>query len=203
MKLFSQIIIYPIKRIDRFIMKYQFKEFGRNSMINEPLRIQGPENITLRDNVLINKKTWLAAIPIAGEQAAELVFDEGCVIGDFNHIWSSHSIVFEKNVLTANHVYVSDNLHSYDNVDIPIVNQPIKQLNTVVIGEGSWLGENVCVIGASIGKHCVIGANAVVTKDVPDFCIAVGSPARVIKRYDFEKQEWRKTNNDGNFIEIQ
>lgn len=63
----------------------------------------------------------------------------------------------------------------------------------VVIGDGSWLGKNVVVIGnVSIGKNCVIAANSVVTKDVPDYSIAAGIPARVIKRYDFDRKEWVK-----------
>ena len=65
-------------------------------------------------------------------------------------------------------------------------------MRDVVIGEGSWLGEHVCVIGASIGKNCVIGANSVVTHDVPDYSIAVGVPAKVIKRYNFNSKQWEK-----------
>lgn len=62
-----------------------------------------------------------------------------------------------------------------------------------MIGDGSWLGKNVVVIGnVSIGKNCVIAANSVVTKDVPDYSIAAGIPARVIKRYDFDRKEWVK-----------
>ena len=72
------------------------------------------------------------------------------------------------------------------------MHQPIKQINTVIVGDGSWLGENVCVIGAKIGKNCVIGANSVVTKDIPDYCVAVGAPAKVIKRFDFVNQQWIK-----------
>lgn len=66
--------------------------------------------------------------------------------------------------------------------------QPIIQKGTVEIGEGSWIGENVCIIGAHIGRHCVIGANSIVTKNIPDYSIAVGTPA---KDYDFEKKEWK------------
>ena len=62
------------------------------------------------------------------------------------------------------------------------------------------MGENVCIIGASVGKHCVIGANSVVTKDIPDYSIAVGTPAKIIKRYDFNKERWCKTDYAGNFI---
>lgn len=63
------------------------------------------------------------------------------------------------------------------------------------IGEGTWLGENVCVIGAKIGKHCVIGANSVVTKDIPDYSIAVGAPARIIKQYNFKENVWKVVEN--------
>jgi acetyltransferase-like isoleucine patch superfamily enzyme len=58
------------------------------------------------------------------------------------------------------------------------------------------------VIGASIGKHCVIGSNAVVTKDIPDYCVAIGIPARIIKRYNPEVGKWLRTNPDGSFKEI-
>lgn len=95
-----------------------------------------------------------------------------------------------KNVLTADKVYITDNLHGYRDVNLAILHQPVIQRNFVEIGEGSWLGENVCIIGACVGKHCVIGANSVVTKDIPDYSVAVGSPARVIKQYCFEKQQW-------------
>ena len=63
-----------------------------------------------------------------------------------------------------------------------------------MIGTGTWLGENVCVIGAKIGKQSIIAANSVVTKDVPDYCIAAGSPAKVIKQFNFDKQAWEKVN---------
>lgn len=85
---------------------------------------------------------------------------------------------------------------------MPIIKQEIIQLSPIKINSGAWIGENVCIIGANIGKNSVIGSNSVVTKDIPDFCIAVGSPAKVIKRYSFEKQEWLKTDKEGNFIEV-
>ena len=83
---------------------------------------------------------------------------------------------------------------------MPVKLSPIKQLRTITIGDGTWIGRNSIVIGCSIGKHCVIGANSVVKHDIPDYCVAAGIPARIIKRYDFETQAWRKTNPQGEFI---
>ena len=80
-----------------------------------------------------------------------------------------------------------------------ILNQPIRQNGIVEIGEGSWLGHNACVLGASIGKHCVIGANSVVTHDIPDYSVAVGSPAKIIRRYDSTTKTWRSTRGNGDF----
>jgi acetyltransferase-like isoleucine patch superfamily enzyme len=59
-----------------------------------------------------------------------------------------------------------------------------------LIGDGSWIGENACIIGAHVGKNCVIGANAVVTSDIPDYSVAVGVPAVVIKRFDAPSKMW-------------
>jgi lipopolysaccharide O-acetyltransferase len=69
--------------------------------------------------------------------------------------------------------------------------QPLKVPGPVVIEDEVWLGERVCVMpNVTIGKHSVIGANSVVTKDIPPYCIAVGVPARIIKQYNHNKKQW-------------
>lgn len=150
---------------------------------------------------IINYKSWIEARPLTGEEKAEIHIGDGCYIGHFNEIYATKSIVIEDKVLTADRVYISDNLHGYADPNIPVIDQLIKQISTVRIGEGSWLGVGVAVIGANIGKHCVIGANAVVTKDIPDYSVAVGIPANVIKRYNFKTNKWEKTNPDGSFLD--
>lgn len=178
----------------------KFKSFGYKSMIFNPLNINGGCNTEIGKNVLIRKGVWLAAVPLTGEKECKLEIQDGCVIGHFNEIFATKSIVIEKKVLTADRVYISDNLHGYKDIEIACNDQPIEQNNTVRIGEGSWLGVGVAVLGAHIGKHCVIGANAVVTHDIPDYSVAVGIPARVIKRYNKITRNWEKTNPDGSFI---
>lgn len=174
------------------LYKIQFKSYGCKSLIYSPLRIDGKRNIDIGNNVLVQSQTWLAAMPLTDCENPILKIGNGSVIGNFNHIYATKKIIIEDKVLTADKVYISDNLHGYENIEIPILEQAVKQINTVTIGEGSWLGENVCVIGANIGKHCVIGANSVVTKSIPDFCVAVGAPAKIIKKYNFETKTWEK-----------
>ena len=63
----------------------------------------------------------------------------------------------------------------------------------VLIGDDTWIGTNVVIAGTiKIGKHCVIGANAVVTHNVPDYCVVVGNPARIIKKYNTESNQWER-----------
>ncbi len=169
---------------------------GKMVFIFSPLKVEGKSNIFIEDRVHIYYKTWLFALPVTGSSRCELRIGKGSTIGNFNHIIASHSIIIGNNVLTADKVYISDNIHNYEDIDTPIKEQGMVQKKDVNIGDGSWLGENVCVLGASIGKHCVIGANSVVTRDIPDYSVAVGSPAKVIKQYNFEKKKWEKVEGE-------
>jgi acetyltransferase-like isoleucine patch superfamily enzyme len=179
---------------------YIFGKYSFNSIIISPLRIDGSKNISIGKGVTVAYKTWLAALPLTGEKKCELIIKDGAIIGHFNHIYATKSIIIEENALTADRVYISDNLHDYTDPKVPIRKQKIIQKDPVVIGAGSWLGEHVCVIGASVGRNSVVGANSVVTKSIPDYCVAVGAPAKIIKRYNFETNKWEKTNSDGTFL---
>ena len=200
MRLISKIIKYIFYIFWWLINRWRYKKLGVKSFIDRPLKIGGSENIIIGNNVFIGYKTWIASIPISITSGSILQIGDGANIGHFNHIYATHKIIIGNNVLTADKVYISDNIHGFDNVTLPIKNQPIQQKNDVYIGDGSWLGENVCVIGARIGRNCVIGANSVVTRNIPDYCVAVGAPAKIIKRYNYEINQWEKTKPDGSFI---
>lgn len=125
----------------------------------------------------------------------QLIIDDGTCIGHFCHVTCVNKVYIGKNVLTADRLYISDNLHGYENVNIPIMHQKVIFKGEASIGDDSWIGENVSIIGCKIGKHCVIGANAVVTKDIPDYSVATGIPARVIKKYNPQTQNWEKVKD--------
>lgn len=192
MLFFSRIIDSVYIRLFRLLNSRAFNSFGRNVSVLFPLKIDGTKNISIGDSVVIAYKTWLAALPHTGEESCELIIGKGSRIGNFNHIYATKSIRIGENVLTADKVYISDNLHEFKDIDTPIMYQEIKQISPVVIGNGTWLGENVCIIGASIGENCVIGANSVVTKNIPNYCVAVGAPAKIIKKFNIEHQKWMK-----------
>lgn len=183
--------IYSIySALYRILISSKFKFFGSKVKVIRPLKIEGHENISLQDNVRIGYKSSVTALSYTNMRNVHLLIGEGSVIGNFNHIVCSYKMTIGKNVLFANNVYLSDNLHEYRDIHLPIIRQSIIQLGEVRIGDGSWIGENVAIIGASVGKNSVIGANSVVTKNIPDYCVAVGAPARVIKKYNVDLGEW-------------
>ncbi len=190
--LFYYLFRYPV-------YKLMLGKIGSSSRLIAPT-ITGHNRIFIGSKVYINNKAWLACKPLTGDANASLLIGDGTYIGRFSHIYATSKIEIGKKVLMADKVYLSDNLHSYQNIEMAVIDQPIRQTNPVVIGDGAWLGENVCVIGASVGKNSVIGSNSVVTKNIPDYCVAVGSPAVIIKRYNFETKKWNKTNKQGQFI---
>ena len=187
-----------------YLFKYPFYKLSlgklgsRSKLIHA--KVDGAKRIFIGSNVYINDRGWLACLPLTGNNNCSLTIGDGTYVGRFCHFYATSRIWIGNKVLMADKVYIADNLHQFDEVNIPVIDQPVKQIAEVVIGDGSWLGENVCVIGASVGKHSVVGANSVVMKDIPDYCVAVGSPAKIIRRYSFDKKEWLKTNENGEFI---
>ena len=94
------------------------------------------------------------------------------------------------NVILAQHVVLSGLNHGYKDIKIPIQLQEVSK-SLITIKDDCWIGANVVIIaGVTIGRHSVVAAGAVVTKDIPEYSVAVGNPARVIKSYDFELNDW-------------
>jgi len=163
-------------------------------------KVDGHKRISIGTKVYINDRTWLACMPLTGNENCTLSIGDGTYIARFCHFYATSKIEIGKKVLIADRVYLADNLHEFSDITRPVIDQPVKQTGEVIIGDGAWLGENVCIIGAKIGKQSVVGANSVVTKDIPDYCVAVGTPARIVKRYSFEIKKWVKTNEHGEFL---
>lgn len=166
-----------------------FRRFGRQVRVVHPLRIVGARHVELEDQVTLQYGAYLAVLPGSGPEPV-LRFGRGTMVGHFSHIICTRRIDIGERVLIADRVYISDNQHDYRDPARAIMDQPLRQTADVSIGDGSWIGENVCIVGARIGRHCVIGANSVVTRDIPDFCVAAGAPAVVIRELDRGANAW-------------
>ena len=166
----------------------KFASFGNRSLIMwKPTTIFNEQYISIGDDTLIGPGVALSAGMVPGQECISKVvvsIGDRCLIGRGSGIVGHFSITIGNDVWTGHHVYITDQNHGYEDVTRPISQQSQPE-RPVVIGDGSWLGHGAVVLpGVTIGKHVVIGANSVVTKDIPDFSVAVGSPARVIRRYD-------------------
>ncbi|MBO0408685.1 DapH/DapD/GlmU-related protein [Aeromonas hydrophila] len=131
-----------------------------------------------------------------GPEGKNIIIGERCQINDSVHIAAADSIVIGDDVLIASRVFITDLNHgnySGEEHSHPDSISRERTLHTkpVVIGSNVWLGEGVVVLpGVTIGKSSIIGANSVVSRDIPANSIAVGNPARVIKQFDFQRGQW-------------
>ena len=108
---------------------------------------------------------------------AGIAFGQSAYVGNY---CSLGDITIEDDVLIASHVSIMNGCrqHGTEQLDIPIREQP-GVFERVTIGEGSWIGERA-IVAANVGRHCIVGTGSLVIEPIPDFAIAVGSPARVI-----------------------
>ena len=165
---------------------------GKNTVIEDFTTINnGAGDVIIGDNARIGIGSVVIG-PVRFKNKVGL--GQHVFISGFNHGYEDGNMDSNEQPLVKKIVVIDEDSHIGANsvvvAGVHILHQPIVQKKEVRIGEGSWLGVGVSVIGASIGKHCVIGSNAVVTKDIPDYSVAVGNPAKVIKRYDINKQKW-------------
>lgn len=165
---------------------------GKGSILYRPeiLDRRNAKRVYLGDGTIIFSGSRIQLFPVNGV-VPKIVFGDNCYIGYHNTFLAGADIIIGDDVLMASNILVSSENHSTDpESPIPYMSQPLKAL-PVCIGDGTWLGERVMVMsGVTIGKKCVIGGGSIVTKNIPDYSMAVGSPARVIKTYDFDKHKW-------------
>lgn len=150
---------------------------GQSVYIGKHCSLKGKHHITLEDSVTVRPYTQIWS-------GGTVRIGRGSEIGERCRISIANSLNMGEKVLLSPNVYITDCDHEYRNLEVPVIDQGVVQRGqTVSIGDGSYIGINAVIVGnVKIGKHCVIGANSVITKDVPDYCVAVGSPARVIKK---------------------
>lgn len=176
-----------------------FYEWGSNSVAVPPLRISGERWISIQPGVYIGPGCWLNAEPDNGVAAGPIIvigkgssFAGNCVISAVSSVKIGSEVLFARNV------YVADHSHAHLDIARSIMRQGITGVGQIIIDDGAWLGQNVVVTpGVHIGRGAVVAANAVVRSDVPDYSLAVGVPARVVKSWRYKEVTHLSTSFTG------
>lgn len=169
----------------------KFAAFGKNSVIHHPSLITEHGHISIGENTVILGDSRLQIFNALTGGKAKIAIGSNCYFGFHLSVLAGGSINIGNDVLIASNVLITSENHGMNpESKIPYMSQKLECAD-VSIGDGSWIGEKVSILpGVRIGKRCIVGANSVVTKSVPDYSIAAGSPARIIKRWNFEAHEW-------------
>lgn len=181
--------------------KLKFKSLGHNSFFKKPLLLTH-SFIRVYDNVFVHYNARIEGVSsYAGiDYNPEIILDNNCSIQQNIHITCAERIYIGKDTAIASNVTITDIHHPYDDILTPIEQQQLV-VAAVSIGAGCKIYNNAVILpGTTIGTHCTVGANSVVSGIIPDYCVVVGLPGKIIKRYNFDKKQWMNTDKDGNFI---
>lgn len=203
MSFINRVFTYSVRLLWWLLNFWRFKKLGINTIIFKPLKIT-PSSIICGKRVYIYKNCRIEGVTRYNKK----LFSPNIIINDFVsiqqnlHLTCAASIIIGNHTAIAANVTITDIHHPYENIEIPIESHDI-EVRSVKIGNDCKIYNNVVILpGTIIGNHCTIGANSVVSGIYPHFCVIVGSPAKIIKRYNSNSKSWKKTNPDGSFINI-
>lgn len=180
------------RRLSAVRWRSKMAGFGQGASIAGPNWIVNPGAMELGDSVSIWHHARIEAIRSPeNAEVIRLKIGEGTAIQPYVHIGAAHQVTLGKHVMIASNVYISDHDHDLSDPMDPASTNSRLLTAPVHIGDYTWLGEKVTVLkGVTIGERSVIGAGSVVTRDIPPMSIAVGMPAKVIRRYDTDAGRW-------------
>jgi len=157
---------------------------GRGSAIRNYTRI----DVLPFNKFVLGRKSTIEDFSTINNGVGDVIIGDRSLIGMGNVIIGP--VTVGNDVIFAQNVVVSGLNHEYRDINMPIMQQPVTTAQ-ITIGDSCWIAANVVITaGVTIGKHCVVAAGAVVTKNIPDYTVAAGNPAKPIKRYDEASKEW-------------
>ena len=182
----------PIKylwAIRAIFYKLSFSHVGKLSYIGKPLYITGAKKKSVGDKVRIYPGIRMEAL-----DGGEICIGNNLAIEQNVHIISGKSIlnIGDNTTISAN-AFISNVDHEYKNIEKSVMEQPLLFKETQ-IGKSCFIGYGAVILpGTKLGNHCIVGANAVVRGTYPDNCVIAGNPARIIRKFDFESESWKKS----------
>lgn len=177
---------FKIRTLSR-IYKKQFLSCGDNVFIEKMGLLVGAKNISIGNDSDIQQMTYLTAWEsYKGQQLhPRITIGSDCHIGAFNHITCIDRIEIGDGFVSGKWVTITDNSHGETSLEMlqkPVGLREVISKGAVIIGKNVWIGDKATVLpGVTIGDSVIIGANSVVTKDIPAYSIVGGNPAKIIK----------------------
>lgn len=178
-------------------LTYPFASKGRRLDLHFMSHIsrQDASRISLGNAVSLRKDAWLNVADVNASKEPAIVIEDNCAIGTNTIISARNLIHIERDVLIAQWVLIVDHNHAYEDVTVPIIKQGITEGGRIRIGQGSWIARGAVILcpkgELTIGRNCVVAANSVVTRSIPDYSLVAGLPARIIRQYDPVAKTWR------------
>jgi serine acetyltransferase len=164
------------------IARPRFKSWGVSSRIGFRAMLEAPHLVVVGSGVAIGADAWLNAADDRGDGKPTLHIGDGVYIGRMVQINAWRNVVIEKNALIADRVFISDCTHNFSDTQMPIRLQGDSFSGPVRLNEGCWIGIGAVILpGVTVGRNAIVAANAVVTKDVPDYAVVGGVPAKIIR----------------------
>jgi len=176
---------------------YPFASIGHNVSFHFTSKIsrQRATRISIGNSVAVKEHAWLNVATDDPTGEPTIVIEDNCVIAAGSILSARNEIHLERSVNVAQQVLILDHNHAYEDIVEPILAQGITEGGRIRIGEGSWIGHGAAILCSrgelTIGRHCVIAANSVVMQSIPDYSVAFGAPATVIRQYDAKSKTWR------------
>jgi acetyltransferase-like isoleucine patch superfamily enzyme len=166
--------------------KHSFKHFGTHSIIGFPSRFVGSGFISVGNDVTIGKGCVITAWATPDGSSPEILIGNGANIGEDCHITAINHVEIGHQVLFGKKVTITDNAHGMNDSIAELSIDPsyrtLFSKGPVIIGNKVWIGDKATILpGVTIGEHSIVGANAVVTKDVPANAVVAGNPAKIIR----------------------
>lgn len=181
-----------------------FYKLGVKVVIHEGFESNSSKNISIGDNVIVEKDCSFMMECEEHDENPKIIIENGCNIGKRCIISALNKILIDKNVRIDSNVCIVDHEYEYNQIGVPIMHQGINSFtNEVTIGKGTCIGSNSVITGnVTIGRGCVISPNSLVNKDLPDYCIAVGNPVRIVKAFDRLSKKWVEVESDEHLATI-
>jgi len=192
-----------IQNVKLFLLKYKnrikrhySKNISGSSFLARNVQIFGLDNILIQDNCTIGEFTILT-INNRSVKGTQLSIGNNTYIGRSNFFSTGKAITIKDYCIFGNNCSLICSDHIFQTPLVPYSSSGNSCHKSITVGVNCWFGDSVTILGdVNIGHGCIIGANSLVTKDIPPFSMAVGNPAKILKTFNFDSNSWELGKQD-------